>query len=115
MIENYHFGSITINGETHNRDVEVRWNGEVLTWWRKTSHQIELEDVKRALEQKPEIIIIGTGASGVAEVSEEVKKEIESKKIELIIEFTGKAVNTFNNILKNSPEKKIIGLFHLTC
>jgi len=35
---------------------------------------------KRAIEQEPEVIIIGTGASGVAEVSEEVKKEKISKK-----------------------------------
>jgi hypothetical protein len=115
MIENYHFGSITINGKTHNEDVEGRWNGEVLSWWRKTSHQVDFEDVKRAIKQDPEIIIIGIGASGVAEVSEKTKKEIEFNKIELIIDLTGEAVKTFNTIIEKLPEKKIIGLFHLTC
>lgn len=114
MINEYHFGSITINGKTYNHDVEVNSSGEVLKWWRKESHLIDVEDVKRAIEKNPETIIIGTGESGVAEVTEEAKKEIQSKGIELIIEITGEAVKTFN-ILKKKGEKKIIGLFHLTC
>ncbi|MDI6591930.1 MAG: MTH938/NDUFAF3 family protein, partial [Patescibacteria group bacterium] len=73
MIEEYHFGSITISGKTYTHDVEVRWTGEVLKWWRKESHVIDLEDVKRAVEQNPDTIILGTGAYGVAKVAEEAK------------------------------------------
>ncbi len=113
MIEEYNFGSITIDGKTYNHDVEVRWTGEVLKWWRKESHIIDFWDIKRALEQNPEIIIIGTGKDGVAKVSEEVKKRVLSKKIELIINETGQATEIFNN-LKNQA-KKVIVFFHLTC
>jgi len=120
MIEEYHFGSIKIAGKTFNHDVEVRWDGEVLKWWRKESHVIDFGDIKRAIEQKPEVIIIGNGESGVAEVTEEVKNEIKSKGIELIIDITPEAIKTFNVILEESAEeegkkKKVIGLFHLTC
>jgi len=131
MIEEYHFGSITISGKTYNHDVEVRWTGaargepsppglEVLKWWRKESHFVYPEDIKRAIKKNPEVIVIGTGESGVMEVGEEAKKEVEEKGIELIIDATEEAVKTFN-IIKEESEKeegkqrRVIGLFHLTC
>lgn len=113
MIEEYHFGSIKINGKIYNNDVEVLWTGEVLPWRFKERHVIDVEEVKKAVEKNPEIIIIGTGESGMAEVTEEAKKEIKSKRIELIIETTGKAIEIFNKNFET--QKKVIGLFHLTC
>ena len=135
MVEEYHFGSITINGKTYNYDVEVRWSGEILKWWRKESHIIDVDDIKRALEQNPETIIIGTGESGMAKVSDGLKQEVKSKGIELIIDQTEQAIKTFNIIVKEhsffstlrfarvnegslseeGKPRKVIGLFHLTC
>jgi hypothetical protein len=118
MINEYHFGSITINGKTYNYDVEVRWTGEVLKWWRKEGHVINLEDVKRAVDQKPDTIIIGNGESGVARVTERSQQFITERGIKLIIDKTEEAIRTFNIILKISQEgreNKVIGLFHLTC
>ncbi|RLG10689.1 hypothetical protein DRN73_07185 [Candidatus Pacearchaeota archaeon] len=119
MIEEYHFGSITVNGKTYDQDIEVRWNGEVLPWWRKESHIFNLGDIQRALNQNPEIIIFGTGAYGVAKITEEAEKEIKLRGIKLIIDKTDEAVKTFNIIKQKSKEegeeKKVIGLFHLTC
>ena len=120
MIEEYHFGSITIDGKTYDYDVEVRWTGEVLKWWRGESHVIDVEDVKRAVEQNPDTIIIGTGESGVARVTEEAQKFIKEKGIKLIIDLTEQATKTFNIRKEESEEEegkqeKVIGLFHLTC
>ena len=120
MIEEYKFGSITIDGKEYDYDVEVRWSGEVLKWWRKQSHVIDIDDVKRALEQNPDTIIIGTGESGIAQVTDRLKEEIESKGIKLIIDLTEQATKTFNIINEDSAEEegeqnKVIGLFHLTC
>jgi len=120
MIEEYHFGSIKILGKTYTEDIEVCWTGEVLKWWRKESHVFDIEDIKRTLEQNPEVIIFGTGASGIAKVTEEAKKEIQSRGIQIIIDKTEEAVKTFNVIKEESEEeegkqKKVIGLFHLTC
>jgi len=134
MIGEYHFGSITIDGKTYEYDVEVRWTGEVLKWWRRESHVIDIEEVKRAIAQNPEIIIIGTGEAGIAKVTEETKKFIQEKGIELIIDKTEEAIKTFNIICQESEfedynppttlppsgrapgkQNKVIGLFHLTC
>lgn len=120
MIEEYHFGSITIDGETYENDVEVRWTGDVLPWPFKRRHVIDVEEIKRAVEEKPEVIVIGTGESGLAEVTEEAQKEIKARGIELIIDETEQAVKTFNilreeSIEEEGKEKEVIGLFHLTC
>lgn len=120
MIEEYHFGSITISGKTYTKDVEVRWTGEVLEWWRKESHVFNLEDIQRALDQNPETIIFGIGAYGAAKVTEKAQKAIKSQGIRIIIDKTEEAAKTFNIIKEESKEEegkqnKVIGLFHLTC
>jgi len=120
MIEEYKFGSITIDGKIYTEDVEVRWTGEVLAWWRKESHTVCLEDLKRALEQKPETIVIGTGTAGLVKIDEEIQQFTREKGIKLIIDKSEEAVKTFNVICQESEEEegeqnKIIGLFHLTC
>jgi hypothetical protein len=121
MIEEYKFGSITIDGKTYHHDVEVRWGtDEVLDWQRAESHIIDVNDVKRALEENPETIVIGTGQSGVAQVTEEAQREIKSRNIKLIIDRTEAATKTFNIRKEESEEEegkpeRVIGLFHLTC
>ena len=132
MIEEYRFGLITIDGKTYNHDVEVRWlqkrfphdtqgiPGEVLEWQRTESHIVNIKDVERALEQSPEVIVIGTGESGSMEVAEGTPDEIISRGIKLIINATEDAIKTFNIINEESEEeegrqRRVIGLFHLTC
>jgi len=118
MIEEYRFGHIKILGKSYSHDVEVRWTGEVLPWWRKEGHVFDLEDVQRALNQKPDLIIFGTGAYGVAKVTERAQKEIRNLGIGLVIDKTKEAVKSFNIIkekAKEGKEKRVIGLFHLTC
>lgn len=113
MIENYQFGLITIGGKEFRFDVELRFTEEVLKWWREEGHKIDVNDVKRAVKEKPEIIVLGTGAYGVCEVTKECENFIKENGIRLIVQETGEAVKTFNNLLKKGH--KVIGLFHLTC
>lgn len=120
MIKEYKFGLIRIDGKTYNNDVEVRWADEVLDWLRNNSHIIDVEDVRRAIEQNPEVLVIGTGYSGMAEVTAEAQDFIQNKNIKLIIDRTNEAVKTFNVINEESEEEegvktRVIGLFHLTC
>jgi len=120
MIEEYKFGFIRINGKDYDYDVEVRWSDEVLPFIMKERHKIDVEEVEKAVDQKPDTIIIGTGESGLAEVTEKAREEIIRKGIKLIIDKTEEAVKTFNVLKEESEEEegikeKVIGLFHLTC
>lgn len=113
IIENYKFGMIKINGEYFDYDIEIRWNGEVLKWWREQSHVINIEAVERAVSRNPDEIIIGTGEFGMAKVTEQVKEFIKSKGIDLIIRKTRRATEIFNEEIKTG--KRVIAILHLTC
>ena len=89
-------------------------------WFSKERHKFGLEEVKRAIDQKPDTIVIGTGESGLAEVTPEAQEEIKRNGIKLVIDKTEEAARTFNVIKEDSEEEKgkqekVIGLFHLTC
>lgn len=112
MIEEYKFGSIVINGNSYDHDVEVRFDGKVFQWKRGEGHLVHVNDVKRALLAEPDLIIFGIGQKGGIEVSKEVKEEIENQGIDLEIFKTAQAVKEFN---KAFEDKKAIALLHLTC
>ena len=120
MIEEYKFGSILIDGKAYDYDIEVRWTGEVLPWQRKESHIIDVDDVKRAVDQVPSTLVIGTGEAGVARVTERAQNFIRENNIRLIADRTEQATKTFNVINEESWEEegeqdRVVGLFHLTC
>ncbi|HRS22711.1 MAG TPA: MTH938/NDUFAF3 family protein [Candidatus Woesebacteria bacterium] len=113
MIDSYSFGLMVIDGRLVSEDILVKWCGEVLPWRRSVSHVIGTQDIKAAITAKPELIVIGTGAAGVAKVKPVVKDRISRVGIDIVIAKTGQAVEIFNQALK--IKKKVIGLFHLTC
>ena len=120
MIEEYHFGSITINGEIYQQDIAIDWLGRISDWQRQEGHVVDIEDVRRAVEQNPETIIIGTGEAGSAKVTDQAQKFVKENGIRLIMDLTEPATRTFNIRKEESEEEegrpeKIIGLFHLTC
>ena len=114
MIEDYHFGKIKIDGKPYDYDISLDWQGNVLPWQRKESHLFRLEEIKEKIESlRPEIVILGTGAYGMAKVSSEAKEYLESSQTKFSIEKTGKGVRIFNEKLKEG--KKVLAFFHLTC
>ena len=119
MIKEYKFGHIIIDENIYKHDLEVRWTGEILPWAKRNQSLIDAEDVKRALDQRPDVIVIGKGYLKGIEITNEAKSEIKSRRVELIIDATEEAVRTYNIINDESEEemgvqKKVIGLFHLT-
>lgn len=120
MIEEYKFGLIVIDGKTYKHDVGVNWAGDVFEWSREDSHIIGVEDIIDALEQNPEVIIVGTGEQGMAQVSEAAQKAIEERGVRLIVDKTEQATRTFNvrrdeSFEEEGVQERIVGLFHLTC
>ncbi len=110
MIEKYSFGHIKIDGKEYTDDVIIK-EDSVREWWRKESHNVDKDDIKEVLEEKPELVVIGTGDSERMEVPPETKKFIKEKGIRLIVEKTEKAVRTFNG----AEEKNKMAALHLTC
>lgn len=112
IIDIYEFGQIVINGEKYISDVIISPDRVISDWWRKSGHQLALEDIAGVLPEKPEVLIVGTGASGMMEVLPEVEQALENRGIELIIETTDKACHRYNELCHS---RKSIATLHLTC
>jgi hypothetical protein len=111
-IDSYNFGKIVIDGKNYNSDLILFEDRIKSNWWRKSGHMLIPKDIKGILEDKPEILIVGTGAFGYMVVSDETKKILKENNIKLIAQKTNEACKTYNKL---SKEKKVVAAFHLTC
>lgn len=113
MIDSYDFGQIVINGRRYTSDVIVFPDRVRDSWWRREGHRLHVEDIEGAVqEEKPEVLVVGTGYSGLMKVLPETENYLKSKGIELIVQSTREACKTFNSLVKS---KKVIAALHLTC
>jgi len=112
MIESYNFGKIIINSKEYHSDIIIFKNSIDDKWWRRESHNLCIEDIKKILDNKPETLIIGTGYYGLMKVPSELIKYLESKNIEVIIKRTKDACDEYNTL---HQKKNVVAAFHLSC
>jgi len=111
-IDSYRFGNITIEGTSYQHDVII-YPDRVESWWREEGHRVSLNDLKGALQERPSVLIIGTGASELLKVPADLQRDIESKGIRLLVEPTEAACHTYNRLF--SEDRGVIAALHLTC
>jgi len=112
-IEEYEFGRIRINSQEYRNDVIVFPDRVSPEWWRKEGHSLAMEDLAEVVRYGPDLLIVGRGAYGVMRISEETREALREKRIELIDDITGQAVQLFNKRIEKG--EKAVGAFHLTC
>ncbi len=113
MIEEYEFGRIVVNKREYTSDVIIHKDGVEEGWWRKEGHSVCLEDIKRILDLKPEVVIFGTGAYGRMRVKDEVKRYLKEKGIDFFELRTDEAVRLFKSLI--DQKKRVVLAAHLTC
>jgi len=113
MIDNYSFGQIMVDGKRYTNDIIIFPSRIRDNWWRKIGHRIDIEDLKEVIQEKPEMLVVGTGYFGFVKVPAEVKEFVRSKGIELIFQSTKDACNTFNSL--RTSGKKVVAALHLAC
>jgi len=112
MIESYKFGQIVIDGKQYTSDVIIFSDRVKDSWWRKEGHRLSIEDIQDILKEKPDVLVVGTGYSGLMKILPETKERLKSEGIQLIAENTRKACETYNRLSKS---RKVIAALHLTC
>ena len=112
-IKKYSFGSITIDGKEYTKDVIIFPDRVFSPWWREEGHSLSLKDLKEAMEEKPSLLIIGTGAHGAMNIPNETLEKLKEKNIDTVFAKTGEAVKIYNEELQ--AKKNIIACLHLTC
>ena len=112
MIDSYDFGTIVINGRRYSTDLIVFPDMVKDGWWRKEGHSLHIKDLDEVVQNNPEVLIVGTGHSGLLKVPTETIEYVESKGIEMIAQKTAEACETFNRLVKF---RRVVAALHLTC
>jgi hypothetical protein len=112
--EKFSFGSIRIDGVTHEHDVVID-RGTVRKRKKKASKKFRDAfghtplSVEEKIPWKCRRLVIGTG-TGALPVMKEVKREAARRKIKLLVLPTAQAIKT----LKQSPNETN-AILHVTC
>lgn len=112
MIDTYRFGNIVIDGRRYTFDVIIYPDRVDGNWWRREGHRLQVEDLAEIVRAKPEVLVVGTGDPGLMDVPPETRGYLQAQGIELIVETTGQACQTYNRL---SGSRKVIAALHLTC
>lgn len=119
-IDSTKFGEITIARKKYRQvliigDRVSERDAQSLEQLFGTTHKIGDWEIGDLLKEKPEVIIIGTGQSGVLKVDEDFFEKVKkfSPKIEIIVAATPQAVEIYNQKIKAG--KRANALIHTTC
>jgi hypothetical protein len=112
-IDSYRFGRIVVDGETYSGDCLIFRDHIEPNWWRREGHKLNLDDLEAVLSAKPELLVVGCGAYGVMQVTEEVYEVLRQKKIQLETLKTAQAAELFNEL--SAAGRNIVAAMHLTC
>lgn len=112
MIDHYDFGVVVVDGTEYTSDV-VCHRGKVTSWRRIEGHSVAIDDLALVLQDKPAVLVIGTGAYGVMQVPGETRRYIEEQGVRLIGKHSGEAVRAFNEFEERGEDVAIA--MHLTC
>jgi len=111
-IDDYSFGRIVIDGRTYTSDVIVFPDRVISNWWRKEGHELSIEDIDEVITETPEVLVVGTGSSGLMRVLPETESRLKGEKIKLIATPTDEACTIFNDLM---PARRAVACLHLTC
>lgn len=64
------------------------------------------------MKENPDILLVGTGATGLMMVLPEAEREVKARNIQLIVQPTSEACEIYNQF---SPTQKVVAALHLTC
>ncbi len=115
-IDNYSFGSITIDGEVYHKDLWIidgrikKRDKSIAKSKFETSHRISRKELKRVMTPKTRRIIIGSGNSGLVSLTNKAQIYLEDQSIEVEICKTGELKQRNIEIGDNDS-----GIIHLTC
>jgi hypothetical protein len=111
-ITHYSFGRITIDDRTYTSDVIIYPDRIDSSWWRKEGHLLQIPDLEDIVKANIPFLIVGTGYYGTMKVPKETVDYLKTKKIQITIENTQKAVKLYNEVSDKQP---VIAALHLTC
>jgi hypothetical protein len=111
-IENYEFGRVKIDGETYHNDVIILPDRIVPDWWRKSGHEVHIEDIEDILKAAPEVLIVGTGYYDLLRVLGDAEERLAEIGCQIIKQNTKEAWKVYNELANT---KRVVAVLHLSC
>jgi len=112
-VDAYDFGRMVVDGQAYTNDLILLPDDVRPDWWRRHGHTLMEDDLGDVFAAGPDLLVVGTGASGRMTVPEETWEALQKAGIETVIEKTPQAVRTYNRLLEEG--RHVAGAFHLTC
>lgn len=116
-ITSYNFGFIVVDGKQYLYDVVIHPDGIVSERQpgkgRLGSHKITVEELERLQGMRPDIILIGTGASGLAKLDDDAQSYAQQPESNVKLLPSVRAAQKFNQLVDEG--KRVAALFHITC
>ena len=110
-IDNAFFGSILVDGKKYETDLHIHWDGEIRE--RQKTHNFTKAEFEELALKDPEVIVIGTGMSGMLTVGPAAATAASLKGIQLLAVKTPEAAQRFNALAR--MRKRVIAVLHATC
>ena len=107
-IDVYNYGNFIIDGRRYTSDIKIM--RKQVIFWEAEYNNMTLDNVRDIVMSSPEVIIIGTGFSGMLKVPPVVREYIEKRNVELIIEKTQEACRLYNEL---SNIKEVAAIIHI--
>lgn len=105
---------MTIAGQTIRGDLFIFPDGRISqNWWRREGHLLQADDLIDLLQSKPQLLVVGTGASGLMRPAPGLEAHLQSAGVEAVFLPTADAVARYNALL--GEDKRFAACFHLTC
>jgi hypothetical protein len=110
-LSDYSFGSLTVDGERHTRDLIVLPDRVVSDWWRQEGHSLAMADFDEVINELPERLVLGCGRDGRLRPPTAVLDELRARGVEVEAMPTVEAVQRYGEL---DPQRTAAAL-HLTC
>jgi glucokinase len=111
------FGRVTVAGQVYEHDILIRADGKVKKRDKRpvkklygTSHMIGPDELARACKGEPQVLIIGTGQDGTAELTEDGTAFLKERGIRVKALPTPRAIEVYNR-----TKGRKAALIHVTC
>ena len=117
-IDETQFGEITIDNKKYGQVLIIgnavfERDEKRLRKLFDTTHQIGDWEIEALLQESPEIVVVGTGQSGVLQVEQEFLNQMRENGVEVITDITPKAIEIYNEKIEQG--KRVNALIHTTC
>jgi hypothetical protein len=110
-IQDYRFGRLVVEGQPETRDLIVVPGRVVRNWWRRDGHALVMDDLEEIIDELPERLIVGMGASSQMRPDPGLVARLRERGVTVECLPTDRAVIRFGEL---DPARTAAAL-HLTC